>query len=395
MNEFTGERVIPGEVEVDLWNEHLARYAFASRFASARRVLDVGCGSGYGAVELSRTARSVTGLDISLDALQFAGAHYTGESLSFIAASASSLPFKSNAFDLVTAYEVIEHLDDWAELIREARRVLAIDGLFSVSTPNKQYYAESRGAAGENPFHVHEFTAAEFERELRAVFPCVTFLLQNRSEAFVFYQDAVLTPVEARLDRTAGSADDAHFFVALCSNEPQAVIPAFIHVPQAANILRDREQHIRKLEGELALNQQWLDETRAERAQSLLALEAQKAHLEEQNRWALDLEGRWKAAEARIAELQDTLARQQQAAQTAITGLESENQRKTEWARGLSREIEQYQHELQETQATVEERTRWALDLQAKLDSAEARLAGVQASRWMRAGRVFGIGPEL
>ena len=29
MNEFTGERVIPGEVETDLWNEHFARYAFA------------------------------------------------------------------------------------------------------------------------------------------------------------------------------------------------------------------------------------------------------------------------------------------------------------------------------------------------------------------------------
>ena len=49
VNEFTGERVIPGQVNEDLWAEHIARYAFASRFAAHSRVLDAGCGAGYGA----------------------------------------------------------------------------------------------------------------------------------------------------------------------------------------------------------------------------------------------------------------------------------------------------------------------------------------------------------
>ncbi|MEI9974184.1 MAG: hypothetical protein WDO73_20315 [Ignavibacteriota bacterium] len=48
MAEFTGERVIPGEVDVDLLNEHLARYTFAARLARGKRVLDAGCGAGYG-----------------------------------------------------------------------------------------------------------------------------------------------------------------------------------------------------------------------------------------------------------------------------------------------------------------------------------------------------------
>ena len=38
MIEFTGERVIPGEVNEDLWAEHLARYAFASPRAAGARV---------------------------------------------------------------------------------------------------------------------------------------------------------------------------------------------------------------------------------------------------------------------------------------------------------------------------------------------------------------------
>ena len=46
--EFTGERVIPGLVDVDLWNEHISRYTFAARLARRKRVLDVGCGCRVG-----------------------------------------------------------------------------------------------------------------------------------------------------------------------------------------------------------------------------------------------------------------------------------------------------------------------------------------------------------
>ncbi len=53
MIEFTGERVIPGQVDPDLWAEHISRYAFASRFAPGARVLDLGCGAGYGTAELA------------------------------------------------------------------------------------------------------------------------------------------------------------------------------------------------------------------------------------------------------------------------------------------------------------------------------------------------------
>ena len=42
MAEFTGERLIPGEVDVDLLNEHMARYTFGARLARGKRVLDAG-----------------------------------------------------------------------------------------------------------------------------------------------------------------------------------------------------------------------------------------------------------------------------------------------------------------------------------------------------------------
>jgi 2-polyprenyl-3-methyl-5-hydroxy-6-metoxy-1,4-benzoquinol methylase len=406
VNEFTGERVIPGQVETDLWNEHFARYAFGSRFAAGRRVLDIGCGSGYGSAELSRGATGVIGLDVSTEAIQYARAEFPLDNLRFIAASATSLPFASETFGLATGFEVIEHLSDWENLILEAHRVLSADGLFLVSTPNKSYYGESRGDEGENPYHLHEFEAAEFERELSKVFPHVHLFLQNRSEAMVFYPPKTYLDAEARLEASGGAAEQAHFFVAICSKRPIVDLHSFVYLPRAANVLREREQHIRKLLGELELNRQWLEETRGDRAQLITALEHQKSHLEEQNGWALGLEREWHAAQQRIVELQDAYSADHKLAMEKIAELDEENTRKTEWAleteRRLSDEVERLRNQITETirlldsaESTVEERTGWALDLQSKLENAEARLSGAKASRWVRTGRMFGVGPEL
>src|SRR5438552_17547896 len=81
--EFTGERLIPGQVDVDLLNEHVARYAFAVRLARGKRVLDAGCGAGYGSAQLARVAAQVTGVDVAADAVEFARENYVLENLRF------------------------------------------------------------------------------------------------------------------------------------------------------------------------------------------------------------------------------------------------------------------------------------------------------------------------
>ncbi len=68
--------------------------------------------------------------------------------LAFEQASCTALPYGDGAFDLVVAFEVIEHLEDWRDFLREVRRVLAPAGQFIVSTPNRLYYTESRGSRG-------------------------------------------------------------------------------------------------------------------------------------------------------------------------------------------------------------------------------------------------------
>ena len=183
MIEFTGERVVPGQVDSDLWNEHFARYAFASRLAAGKRVLDAGCGTGYGSNELALCAKAVTGIDISAEAVAYASATYSRPNLTFAQAGCAALPFENGSIDLAVSFEVIEHIAEWKQFLLELRRVLADAGVLIVSTPNKEYYATARVEAGPNPFHVHEFTIDEFQRELAAIFPHVLLCTENHVAA--------------------------------------------------------------------------------------------------------------------------------------------------------------------------------------------------------------------
>ena len=223
MIEFTGERVIPGQVDPDLWTEHVSRYAFAARWASGARVLDLGCGAGYGTAELAGRARSATGIDLAPEAIDHASSAYPRANISFVPASATAVPFRDGTFDLITAFEVIEHLHNWRELLSESRRLLHPNGVFLVSTPNKEYYNDSRGASGPNPFHTHEFEFDEFRGVLAEFFPHCTVLLQNHVEAFAFYQPSGSSPLEGRMDGVRGTPQEAHFFLAVCSLEPVQV----------------------------------------------------------------------------------------------------------------------------------------------------------------------------
>ena len=171
--EFTGERVIPGRVEDNLFNEHLARYRFAARLAGrnsrlagrlpGRRLRRRLRCRGTGEVRARRCWGSTSR---PMPSRTRGPTMRAAPNLRFEQASCTAIPAEDNAFRLIAAFEVIEHLDDWRDFLVEARRVLDPAGLFLVSTPNRLYYAESRQKAGPNPFHVHEFTEEEFRSEL-------------------------------------------------------------------------------------------------------------------------------------------------------------------------------------------------------------------------------------
>jgi len=101
------------------------------RTGATLRILDVGCGTGANAVELSSYGE-VIACDRSLDALGMAA----GRGVRLLcAASAPDLPFATGTFDVVTAFDIIEHVEDDAGFVRDLERVLAPGGALAIHVP--------------------------------------------------------------------------------------------------------------------------------------------------------------------------------------------------------------------------------------------------------------------
>lgn len=426
MPEFTGERVIPGKVDIDLWNEHHSRYLFAARLSRGKRVIDLGCGNGYGAAEIARTAESVAAVDVSSETIEEAARLYPAANLHFQAASLEQLPFADASFQLGVSFEVIEHIENYRQMLAEARRVITENGQLIISTPNKLYYAESRKNEGPNQYHVHEFEFEEFRSLLSEYFPHQIFFVQNHASALTFLPIEGQAAAELRMENGKAPIEEAHFFLAVCANRPLTGAPAFVYVPAAANVLRERELHIARLEGELATKQQWLSQSQNEHAALVEQYRAQQAEIEAKNQWALEQNERVRRAADRIAELElemqaeregaektvlayqqrvNTLeqeqAEQAQAAEANNRRLEAEQAALAAHSKHLDSQLAAARKELAEcvalldrAEAQVVERTQWAQNEAKSREAAEQQLAAMEASRWIKMGRAFGLGPK-
>jgi len=113
---------------------HLQRYQIATTILYGK-ILDLGCGLGYGTKMLKRKASLIIGVEISSEALSYAKERYWGPH--YILADIRNLPFKDGIFDGVTAFEVVEHVRRGKRVLTETRRVLKKGGTLILSSPNK------------------------------------------------------------------------------------------------------------------------------------------------------------------------------------------------------------------------------------------------------------------
>ena len=157
--DFITDKYSPVEATI-----HMTRYLNAFPFIAGKHVLDVACGEGYGSALMKRWgARSVTGVDISSDAIRKAKELFSDDDLVFIEHNAERLPFDDVSFDMAVSLETIEHLDNPEAFLSELRRVVKAGGTIIVSCPNDQYYAENVPDFS-NPYHKRRYSFFDFRQ---------------------------------------------------------------------------------------------------------------------------------------------------------------------------------------------------------------------------------------
>lgn len=142
------------------------------------RILDVGCGTG-GNLNLLSQYGDAEGVDISPDALEFCRQRGLDN---VRLGAAEQLPYEDDRFDLVTALDVVEHLDDDVAGLREFRRVLKPDGRILIFVPTFMFLW---GVQDDVSHHRRRYRLPELRRAIenagfeveRATYANVSFFL--------------------------------------------------------------------------------------------------------------------------------------------------------------------------------------------------------------------------
>jgi SAM-dependent methyltransferase len=157
---LTGERTLPDVPEENYWfRRHLAVYEWIRARVGGLRVADLACGEGYGSEVLARAAAEVVGVDANPEAHEHARLRYVRPNLRFERALVESF---AGPCDAIVFLQTIEHVENPGDLLDSFAAAAPVS---YVSTPNRLTLAPEGAEKSDNPWHLREYTAAEY-REL-------------------------------------------------------------------------------------------------------------------------------------------------------------------------------------------------------------------------------------
>jgi 2-polyprenyl-3-methyl-5-hydroxy-6-metoxy-1,4-benzoquinol methylase len=248
--EFMHERYVPGAYWKLTEYEHFPRYTMAAQFAKDAKALDFGCGTGYGTAMLSRHASSVVGLDIASDAIEWARATHRHPNIQFDLRSDLGHGLEQSTFDLVTCFEMIEHVDHAMQIatVTSIASLLKPSGKLVISTPDPAFTAPY----GHNPYHLREMNEAQFKELLHSAFKHVVLLKQWVRPSIMLAEQSIPGQTLTHFGSVSEQppTDAPVGFVAICSNQPIAPISPTCLFDVAIDFNRsvlDTEQHANRL----------------------------------------------------------------------------------------------------------------------------------------------------
>ena len=165
-----GERYVPlmAPYNAAMHLGHMASYKHALRYTYGKKILDLGCGSGYGSHFLaSFGAKHVVAADVDAIALDYARKNYFLNRIRYVLLNRNnSLPFADQSFDFVFSSQVIEHLSDPVRFLQEIRRVLKTGAFCLVTTPNKKLFTPDP----HSEHHISEMDSSEYKKLGETIF---------------------------------------------------------------------------------------------------------------------------------------------------------------------------------------------------------------------------------
>jgi len=183
----TGERILLDKETPLMIARHFCAYKLARSFVKGKRVLDIGCGEGYGADFLAESAQDVLGIDYDKDVIDYAREKYHRQNLRFSVLDIKDLPGLDGEFDIICSFQNIEHIKDTAKLLNDITSLLSPKGIFICSTCNMKDASPNRNTPF-NKFHVREYLAQEFKGLLEAHFAKVEILGLHRGFALKVFR---------------------------------------------------------------------------------------------------------------------------------------------------------------------------------------------------------------
>ncbi|OGW33760.1 MAG: hypothetical protein A2X58_05815 [Nitrospirae bacterium GWC2_56_14] len=130
----------------------VARHLRTRRAAgTAPSVLEIGCGMGYFTHALAEDGFSVTGVDISSQAIAWARDHYGNR---YETATLGDLKARRTKYDAIIMNQLVEHLPDINGFIAEALELLSRDGELIITTPNKSAFPDADWETDLPPVHL-------------------------------------------------------------------------------------------------------------------------------------------------------------------------------------------------------------------------------------------------
>jgi SAM-dependent methyltransferase len=136
------------------------RLALIDRYAplAGRRILDVGCGIGTYVDKLRLFSDRVYGIDVEMERVMEGGQRLPN----LLIAAAESPPFSTASFDVILLHEVLEHVQDDRQVVREAHRLLAPGGRMVIFAPNRLYPFETHGIYWRGEYRFGNFPLVNY-----------------------------------------------------------------------------------------------------------------------------------------------------------------------------------------------------------------------------------------